>query len=506
MTDSIEVAYAAVFERNGGRVMNRNSLYPMIILAVCLLVIPTQAQVGLPAFPGAEGFGAVATGGRGGQVITVTNLNPDGPGSLQEALNTPGARTIVFSVSGVIPAIANIVYGDVTIAGQTSPGGITVRGMVCDGHYDMNDCDNLIIRHIRSRPAAHLMPGGAQDDALRLDGIENVIVDHVSLANATDEAMQISLARNITVQNTILAETVGDHAQFGGMLINYSHSERPQDNLSIHHNMWYRIQGRLPEISCELVGMPGGASEPEIPSQCSAAPLHLEVSSNLLWDAGGPVTYNDNSIEGQGQPEAGIFLIELNWVDNFMVVRDDYSYGMIGSSVIAQAGNHLYFEGNHLNLYPDFADAQLAYCCNDFNLYYPIPEPPVATMITERHPFPAITYTPNDELVAYMIGSVGAFPRDPMDTRYVQALMSGEIEALPYDQPAADDAFDTISDPPPAPTDSDLDGMPDDWETAHNLDPNTPDNNGTELSPEGYTNIEVYLNELADQLVEEGAM
>jgi hypothetical protein len=476
----------------------------VLLVASCLLIAPVQSQAPLPAFPGAEGFGAMTTGGRGGEVIYVTSLNPEGPGSLQEALNTLGTRTIVFSVSGVIPAIANIIYGDVTVAGQTSPGGIIVRGMVCDGHYDVNDCDNLIIRHIRSRPAGHLLAGDAQDDALRLDGVENVVIDHVSLANATDEEVQISLARNVTIQNTILGETVGDHAQFGGMLINYSHSERPQDNLSIHHNMWYHIQGRLPEISCELVGFPGGEGEAEIPSQCSAAPLHLEVSSDLLWDPGGPVTYNDNSIEGQGQPQAGIFLIDLNWVDNFLFARPDYTHAMIASSVIAQPGGVLYFKGNRMNLYPDYADGELAYCCNDFNLYNPNTEPPAAIMLAERHDFPAITYTPADELVAYMIGNVGAFPRDPMDTRYIQSLISGEIVPLPYDQPAADDAFDTIANPPPAPTDTDLDGMPDEWEEARGLDPNTPDNHGTELSQEGYTNLEVYLNELADRLVEAG--
>ncbi|MGV2436525.1 MAG UNVERIFIED_CONTAM: hypothetical protein LVT10_17860 [Anaerolineae bacterium] len=74
------------------------------------------------SFPGAEGFGAVASGGRGGQVLTVTTLAPSGEGSLQAALDTPGARTIVFAVSGVIDTTANITHGNVTIAGQTSPG------------------------------------------------------------------------------------------------------------------------------------------------------------------------------------------------------------------------------------------------------------------------------------------------------------------------------------------------------------------------------------------------
>lgn len=484
--------------------MNRLAwISPLIILLV--FAGGSMAQEPLPAFPGAEGFGSAATGGRGGQVIIVTNLNPDGPGSLQAALSTPGARTIVFSVSGVIPAIASIEYGDVTIAGQTSPGGITVRGIVCDGHYDLFDCDNLIIRHLRSRPAADLMAGAVQDDALRLDGVENVMIDHLSLQNASDEALQISLARNVTIQNTILGETVGNHAQYGGLLINYSHSARPQDNLSIHHNLWYHIRGRLPEISCELTRGLGEDEAAEIPSDCSAHPLNLELTNNLLWDAGGPITYGDNSTDSQGQPQAGIFLLNFNWINNLMVSREDYPFGMIVSSVTAQPGNQLYFEGNHLNLYPEYADTELAYCCNDFAQYHPNTEPAAAVMLNERHDFPPITITQTDDLIRYMVSNVGAFPRDPMDSRYIESLISGEIDVLPYEQAGADDAFDVLPNPPDAPLDSDFDGMPDVWEESHGLNSQADDHNGTSLSPEGYTNLEVYLNELSDRLVAEGS-
>ncbi|MCS7070800.1 MAG: hypothetical protein NZM00_04790, partial [Anaerolinea sp.] len=141
-------------------------LFALLIGCALLGTGGTQAGIDLPAFPGAEGFGAAATGGRGGRVITVTTLAPSGPGSLQAALAEPGPRTIVFAVSGVIPAVANIIHGDVTIAGQTSPGGIIVRGILCDGHYEVNDCDNLIIRHLRSRPAPHLLPAEGFYDAL----------------------------------------------------------------------------------------------------------------------------------------------------------------------------------------------------------------------------------------------------------------------------------------------------------------------------------------------------
>lgn len=483
-----------------------------LLLALLVLGRAAAQVASIPAFPGAAGFGAVATGGRGGQVLYVTNLNTSGPGSLQAALDTPGPRYVLFTVSGVINSAVNITHGDLTLAGQTSPGGIIVRGLLCDWHYSGNNCDNLIIRHIRSRPAAHLNPvEGLLDDALRLDGVQDVIIDHSSFANASDEAVQISLAQNITIQNSILAETVGDHADRGGLLLNYSHSTHPQDNIALHHNLWYRIGGRLPEISCELTAPIEvlGETQPETPSECSRRPLHIEVSANLLYDPGYAMMYNSNADDTQGQPDAGLFLLHMNWVNNYAYGRPEFPYGMLFSYFIAQPGNQLYFAGNRMNLYPDYADEQLAYCCNDFDQYHPSDETPHAQMLTVPHPFPVIEVTTTAEISAYMLAHVGAFPRDPMDRRYLAAVQAGSFEALSYEQPGADDAFMLDFDPanpPAAPIDSDGDGMPDMWETANGLDPHAADANGTELSlaqtgVEGYTNLEVYLNALADQRI-----
>jgi pectate lyase len=114
---------------NPKRTIALTTLNCFIVLGVCFSQNP-------PSFPGAEGFGASASGGRGGQVIYVTNLNPNGPGSLNEALARQGKRYILFKVSGIIDAAAEVIYGDVTIAGQTSPGGIIVRGFIVDEVYD----------------------------------------------------------------------------------------------------------------------------------------------------------------------------------------------------------------------------------------------------------------------------------------------------------------------------------------------------------------------------------
>lgn len=473
----------------------------LIFLCGLLLIPAIYAQENrLLAFPEAQGFGAYTSGGRGGQVIYVTNLDTEGGGSLQAALDVPGPRTIVFAVSGVIDGVANIRYGDVTIAGQTSPDGITVRGMVCDGHYEANDCDNLIIRHIRSRPAGQIDQAEVWDDGLRLDGVEDVIVDHVSLANASDEALQISLAKNVTIQNTILGETVGEHHIFGGLLINYSHSQRPQDNLSIHHNLWYRISGRLPEISCELTRNIGDDDAAENPSLCGQQPLNIEFSNNLLWDAGGPMTYNDNRDEAHGQPLAGIFVLRMNLVNNLMFVPPDFPFGMISSAYIEQPASQLYLSGNKMNLYPDYQDSEVVYCCNDFNLYHPSTETPQSVLLSSRHDFPLINYTPTENLVEYMLENVGAFPRDAMDRRYMESIRTESFPAVSRELAVENDALLTMGNTP-APLDNDLDGMPDEWESAHGLDPQAQDHNEATLSPEGYTNLEVYLNELAARLL-----
>jgi pectate lyase len=150
-------------------VKNQKTLYtvPMqklivLLVVFALLALETSSQSTLPAFVGAQGFGANATGGRGGRVVVVSNLRSSGAGSLQDALNQTGARTIVFRVSGVVEGIPTLSSGDVTIAGQTSPNGITVRGLLIQGDTVCEDdgCplprrtpQNVIVRFLRSRAA-----------------------------------------------------------------------------------------------------------------------------------------------------------------------------------------------------------------------------------------------------------------------------------------------------------------------------------------------------------------
>ena len=445
----------------------------------------------LAAFPGAEGFGAYATGGRGGSVVYVTNLNANGPGSLQWAIDQPGARYILFKVSGLINTQIHLTNGDVTIAGQTSPGGITIRGLVTDETpYQDQDvrapadfAENWILQHIRIRPGAT----GPADDGLRLRYTRNAIVDHVSIGNAVDEAIEISYSNNITVQNTLLAETVGGHSFYGGILMNYSNPAYGfgLDNVSLHHNVFNRIEGRLPEGSRESAAAANSF-------------MNLELSNNLYWDPRFFVALAVDSGVASGGSRPIYW--KLNAVNNLFHTANNFRNGMFDDQILNVARNELFVSGNKMDLYPSRSDYQLFFCCND----YPDQTSPDATSRraqarTTRHPFPAITYTPTDQLRTVLLNTAGAWPRDPMDTRLMSFVASNTISSAPSNTNPAGDALllPFSGTAPVAPTDTDSDGMPDTWEIAKGLNPSVANTNGTALSAVGYTDVEIYLQELS---------
>ncbi|MCB0931267.1 MAG: VCBS domain-containing protein [Mycobacterium sp.] len=448
----------------------------------------------LVAFPGAEGFGAYATGGRGGDVIYVTNLNADGPGSLQWAIDQPGAKYILFKVSGVINTQIHLTNGDVTIAGQTSPGGITVRGFVTDEtpyqdqavQMPADFAENWILQHIRIRPGT----GDLSDDGLRIRYTRNAIVDHVSIGNANDEAIEISYSHDITVQNTIIAETIGGHSFYGGVLMNYSNPAYGfgLDNVSLHHNVFNRIEGRLPEGSRESLA-------------AARSYMNLEMSNNLYWDPNFFVALGPDSgslTDRSGNPYPIYW--NLNAVNNYFRVRDSFPYGMFDDQIMRTSLNHLYVSGNKMNLYPAWSDYQLFYCCNDFqSVTDPDTGSQVAQKLSSRNPFPSITYTPTDQLVNLLLNTAGAWPRDPMDIRLMRNVATDTIASDPRNtNPAGDALLPAYSGAAPtAPTDTDNDGMPDSWEIARGLDPNIGNTNAHNLSSVGYTDLEVYLQELS---------
>ena len=158
-----------------------------------IVAVVSASAADIPAFPGAEGYGAKASGGRGGRAIAVTNLNDSGPGSLRAAIDAQGPRTVVFHVSGNIPleSALRIKNDDITIAGQTAPGdGICIKGALS------LSASNVIIRYLRVRPD----PSVGELDAITCRGEKDIILDHVSASWSSDEILSIYHNDNVTIQ------------------------------------------------------------------------------------------------------------------------------------------------------------------------------------------------------------------------------------------------------------------------------------------------------------------
>lgn len=185
----------------------------------------------LPSFPGAEGYGSVARGGRGGRVIAVTNLNAFGPGSLRAAVEAEGPRIVVFRISGTIDLESGlrIFHPYITIAGQTAPGdGITIKGSLGIR------ADDVIIRYLRVRADT---PG----DALGGRGHENIMIDHVSASWSTDEVLSIYTGSNVTIQWSMITEALNpENHGFGGIWGN--------DYSTYHHNLFAHNVSRNPRF------------------------------------------------------------------------------------------------------------------------------------------------------------------------------------------------------------------------------------------------------------------
>jgi pectate lyase len=215
--------------------------HPKAIAAAAVsFVSAVLAQAQIPAFPGAEGYGAYAVGGRNGDVYHVTNLNASGPGSFADAITTvPSAgRTIVFDVSGYIRLPSGstgtrLTSSKVTIAGQTAPG----DGIGFYNNFFRISGDDIVVRHVRFRHGKY----GSGGDCVDLDsGCLNAILDHVSMQFSTDENMSSfgSPPENLTLQYSLNAWGLESHS-CGGLW--------DQNHATSHHNLWAHNHTRNPK-------------------------------------------------------------------------------------------------------------------------------------------------------------------------------------------------------------------------------------------------------------------
>jgi pectate lyase len=406
-----------------------------------------------PAFPGAEGAGAQAEGGRGGEVVYVTNLADHGPGSLRDAVSKPG-RTVVFAVSGTITLEKrlNIEHPHITIAGQTAPGdGICIRGK--DIIVGADDC---ILRFLRFRPG-DIRP--EEHDALTVWDAHNVIVDHCSMSWSTDSLNDVvKKSGNVTVQWCILSEPLRQSAHAKGAHGYGTGWDGRGGAGSYHHNLLAHCDSRAPRI--EKAG-PG---------------VRVDIRNMVIYNIGGGFAYGGEKAH-------------FNYLANYLkpgpsTVHPETLF------LLSSPDARGYFAENFLAGSPEGSQNNARAVRIDGDLD--------EEQLLAKEPFdvPAVaTQSPREAYDAVLAHAGAVLPaRDAVDRRIVSDVEAG-TGGLIDSQTDVGGWPELKSTEPPA--DADRDGMPDDWERKYNLDPNNPAD-GPRVASQGYTNLETYLNELAE--------
>lgn len=429
-----------------------------------LLLMSAGAATPLPAFPGAEGAGATALGGRGGKVLTVTTLADSGPGSFRAAVEAKGPRIIVFAVSGTIQLTKPLTVreGRLTIAGQSAPGdGITLRD-----HPLVVQADDVVIRFIRSRLGDE---SKTESDAIWIRAGRRIILDHVSASWSVDETLSVSgnYAEpgegwyDVTVQWSIIADSLtkslhakGAHGY--GSLVRGGRGARA----SFHHNLWANHSARMPR--------PGNyapaASDPE--------GAFFDFRCNLFYNwGGGRSGYNADKDS----------LSRYNFVGNA------YVRGPQSTKAIA------FDEGNPVAK-SFFADNAMdgVVPADPWSLVTGIADP--AQKLTAPVEMPRVGCAGAASVETAVLARAGASrSRDSVDASVVAGVRARTGKQIDSQRdvggwPALRSGT--------APRDSDGDGMPDAWERQNGLDPKRDDSSG-DRDGNGYSNVEDYLNALA---------
>jgi len=465
-----------------------------LMLFFFLLFLQLKAQWSskkdsIPAFPGAEGFGKYATGGRGGMVYIVTNLNDSGPGSLRWALEAQGPRTVVFEVSGNIELQSplRVRNSDLTIAGQSAPGeGITITNY----RLHASNMNNLIIRFIRFRPGDVT---GMENQAGFGAFMDNVIFDHCTFSWATDEIATFYKVRNFTMQFCIMSEALN----------NSVHSKGPHGygtitggkNVSWHHNLITHAVERMTMFDHPLLYK----SPQEILDWRGVTDFRNNVIYNWNRRAssmGAEGTFNIiNNYYKPGPATTSIARNRILAPQRIIDVADYGKFFLHGNSLY---GNPEVSQDNWkgARLENDELTKQFLESVKVFSPFH-IPEG-----IYEK------TYSAQEAFERVLAHAGASLFRDPVDKRIIEETRNGKytFEGSNGSTGGIIDSQKDVGGWPElksltAPKDTDRDGMPDDWEMANGLDPNKADNNGHNLHPH-YTNLEVYLNNLVSHIME----
>ena len=420
-----------------------------LLLALLLAGSGVSVSAQQLAFPGAQGWGRFATGGRGGEVYHVTNLNDSGTGSLRDAISKPN-RIVVFDVSGVINIESRLVFkNNLTIAGQTAPGeGIIVYG----NGVSFSGASNIIVRHIRFRMGKQ---GDSGKDCAGIANGHDMIFDHCSFSWGLDETFSINPSsgatiENITISNTIMGQGLLQHSA-GGLM--------QADNITLYRNLYCdnstrnnKVKGIQQYVNNIVYNWESGCY---LMGGDSRGQSYVNVTNNLFIN--GP-SGGGNAITS-GNADFHIYA-EDNWqdrnrngvLDPYEIPRDEYTGG------------------------PTFEEEPFA---------YPELETWKASELVEKLlPTVGATLPYRDRVDFYMVHQVKSFGTEG-------ALISTE-EQLPIGVPSS---WTLKSFEKPA--DSDGDGMPDAWEEANGTDPQKDD--AMAIAANGYANIENYINSLTTE-------
>lgn len=460
----------------------------------------------IPAFPGAEGAGMFASGGRGGEVFHVTNLNASGPGSFSDAVSRPN-RVVVFDVSGIIDLTTGkgdkakggalvLSQPNLTIAGQSAPG----EGICLKGGKLTVDASNIIIRHLRVRRG--FIAEGDANDAIeinvkdpgyvkpkfagtdkdkakervatgeKLQPVSDIILDHISASWATDENFTMSgHIDRVHAQHCFVAEALDysnpkqtplNHAYgslFGGAAVDA--------RVGMHHSIFAHHRRRTPQCSAG-----DGSGTP---------PVVVDFRNNVVYDSVHAFSHTG------GHP------IRMNFVNNYYRAGPSTEPGPAGhwfTFVGKSQGAQLHAAGNVVHGLPTIVTDNWRGVLYDGKMKFS-PE----LRIEKSFDGPAITTQSAAEAYAHNLENAGATlpSRDTVDERIAHQIRSGtgKVIGKETDLPAAQRWPDYRS--LTAPKDTDGDGLPDFWETQFGLDPRNPADS-KQVSVSGYAHIEHYLN------------
>ena len=448
--------------------------------------LPPRLPEGIPAFPGAWGGGMFTTGGRGGRIIEVMNLNDSGAGSFRAAAEAEGSRIVIFRVAGIIALESNIDIGnpDVTIAGQSAPG----DGICLANHSLDINTENVILRHLRVRRGRP--EGGQGSDNIGGNPVGQIIVDHCSTSWGMDENLSLYRymipltggrrlkmpVKNLTVQYCISSEALnaGNHA-FGGTW--------GGEDSTFHHNLFACNTGRNPSI-----GMGG----------------EFDYRNNVIFNwrhrtmDGGDETSLVNVINNYYKPGPATNTNMLSTIAR-IEERDMYSPGNRWKSGnwyphMPKRPGKWYVAGNIVEGYPKvIAD-------NWKGMSSSVHEnpPPEARVNTPFEGWPVNQETAIDAFNSVLAKAGATLPkRDTVDIRVTDMVLTGKVITANgiVNDPREVGGYPSYSfSPEEVHPDTDHDGMPDTWETKYQLNPAKASDGSIDTDGDGYTNVEEYLN------------